>query len=150
MPDFEAYAANLADPAAMKFMTGPSDRRAAFRSFAAQTGAWFLNGGGWWAVERREDHAVVGTVGAFFRETTPDLVELGWSLYPAYWRQGFATEASAAALQYARDTHPARPIVAHIAPDNIASIRVSQHLGMKYEGEADFYGTPIGRDVLPR
>ena len=47
MPDFAVYAANLADPTATKFMPGPSDRRGAWRGFAAQTGSWFLNGGGW-------------------------------------------------------------------------------------------------------
>ena len=150
MPDFGVYAANLADPTATKFMLGPADRRAAWRAFAAQTGSWFLNGGGWWAVEKQEGGAVVGTVGAFFRETTEADVELGWSLYPAHWGQGFATEAAAAALRYALDTHGARPIVAHILADNVASIGVSKHLGMKYEADVDFYGEPIGRYVITR
>jgi RimJ/RimL family protein N-acetyltransferase len=150
MTDFEAYAANLADPVAAKFMSGPCDRRAAWRSFAAQTGSWLLNGGGWWAVEQREGGAVVGTVGAFFRETAEALVELGWSLYPRYWGQGFATEAAAAALQFAIDTHDARRVVAHIAAENLASIAVSKHLGMKYDTDVDFYGQPIGRYVITR
>ncbi len=150
MRDFDAYAANLTDPVAMKFMAGLSDRRAAWRSFASQTGSWLLNGGGWWAVEQREGGAVVGTVGAFFRETDATLVELGWSLYPAYWGHGFATEAAAATLQYALDVHGARRVVAHIASENIASIRVSHHLGMKYEADVDFYGTPIGQYVFTR
>ena len=150
MPDFEAYAANLADPTQTRFLAGPSDRRAAWRTFAAQTGTWFLNGGGWWAVEKRDDGAVVGTVGAFFRETAETVVELGWMLYPAYWARGFATEAAKAALQYALDTHGARPIVAHIAPDNVASIAVSKHLGMTYEAEVDFYGAPICRYMITR
>lgn len=148
MRDFDAYAANLADPAATKFTSGPHDRRAAWRIFAAQTGSWLLNGGGWWAVEQREGGAVVGTVGAFFRETDDTLVELGWTLYPPYWGQGFATEASAAALRYALDTHGARQVIAHISAGNLASIGVSKHLGMKYEGDVDFYGEPVGRYVL--
>ena len=150
MRDFEAYAANLADPAAMKFTLGVLDRRAAWRSFAGQTGSWLLNGGGWWAVEQQESGVAVGTVGAFFRETDATLVELGWSFYPAYWGQGFATEAAAAALQYALDTHGARPVVAHISSGNLASIGVSRHLGMKYEGDVDLYGEPVGRYVLAR
>jgi hypothetical protein len=79
MRDFDAYATNLTDPVATKFTSGLQDRRAAWRSFAAQTGSWLLNGGGWWAVEQREGGAVVGTVGAFFRETDATLVELGCS-----------------------------------------------------------------------
>ncbi len=150
MSDFEAYAVNFADPVATKFMAGPCDRRAAWRGFAAQTGSWFLNGGGWWAVEQREGGAVVGTVGAFFRETDQTLVELGWSLYPRYWGQGFATEAATAALQFAFDTRGARRVVAHIAAENLASIAVSNHLGMKYEANVDLYGESIGRYVITR
>jgi len=150
MSDFEAYATNLADPVATKFMGGPCDRRAAWRSFAAQTGSWFLNGGGWWAVEQQEGGALVGTVGAFFRETAQTLAELGWSLHPPYWGQGFATEAAAAALQFAFDMHDARRVVAHIAAENLASIGVSNHLGMKYEADVDFYGESIGRYVITR
>ncbi len=150
MRDFEAYAANLTDPVATKFMAGTCDRRAAWRSFASQTGSWFLNGAGWWAVEEREGGAVVGTVGAFFRETDATLVELGWSLYPAHWGRGFATEAAAAALQYALDIHGARRVVAHIVAENVASIAVSKHLGMKYQADVDFYGTPIGQYVFTR
>ncbi len=70
MRDFEACAANFADPAATMFMGGVIDRRAAWRIFAAQTGSWFLNGGGWRAIQQREGGSVVGTVGAFLRETT--------------------------------------------------------------------------------
>lgn len=150
MADFEAYAANLADPAATTFTGGPCDRRAAWRAFAAQTGSWVLNGGGWWAVEQREGGAFVGTVGTFVRETAEDRVELGWSLHPAYWGQGFATEAAAAALQFALDTRGAREVIAHIAAANLASLGVSKHLGMKYDADVDFYGEPIGRYVFTR
>jgi RimJ/RimL family protein N-acetyltransferase len=150
MPDFEAYAANLADPAATRFMGGLRDRRAAWRAFAAQTGTWFLNGGGWWAVEEREGGEIVGTVGAFFRETDEALVELGWSLFPAHWGHGFATEAARAALGYAFDAHDAPRVVAHITAGNVASIGVTRHLGMKYEADVDFYGETIGRYAILR
>lgn len=148
--DFDAYAASLADPAATRFTSGVCDRRTAWRLFAAQTGSWLLNGGGWWAVEQRESGVVVGTVGAFFRETDAALLELGWSLYPAHWGHGFATEAAAAALQSALEAHGPRRVVAHIAAENHASIGVSKHLGMTYEGDVDFYGQPTGRYVLER
>ena len=63
---------------------------------------------------------------------------------------GIATEPAAAALQYALDTHGGRQVVAHISAGNLASIGVSKHLGMKYEGDVDFYGEPMGRYVLAR
>lgn len=148
MRDFDSYAANLADPAATTFFGGPSDRRAAWRIFAAQTGTWLLNGGGWWAVEERESDAVVGTVGAFFRETAETRVELGWSLRPAHWGRGFAKEAAGAALHFAVETQGSPQVIAHIAAKNLASVAVSKHLGMTYDTDVDFYGDVIGRYVF--
>jgi RimJ/RimL family protein N-acetyltransferase len=150
MRDFDAYAANLADPAATTFFGGVADRRTAWRIFAAQTGTWLLNGGGWWAVEERESGAVVGTVGAFRRETEETRVELGWSLRPAHWGRGFAREAAAAALHVAVETQGSPQVIAHIAAKNVASIAVSKHLGMTYDGDVDFYGEMIGRYVFTR
>lgn len=150
MLDFEAYAANQADPQAATFFGGVADRRAAWRSFAAQTGSWLLNGGGWWAIEERETGLVVGTVGAFRRETAEARVELGWSLYPAHWRRGIATEAAAAALRYALETQRSPQVIAHIAARNVASVAVSRRLGMTYDTDVELYGDLIGRYVFTR
>ena len=39
-------------------------------------------------------------------------------------------------------------VYAHIDPGNTASLRVAANIGMRYEGDADFYGAPTGRYVL--
>jgi RimJ/RimL family protein N-acetyltransferase len=36
-------------------------------------GGWLLQGAGWWAIELRESGKLVGNVGAFFRETRPEI-----------------------------------------------------------------------------
>jgi RimJ/RimL family protein N-acetyltransferase len=149
MADFDAYAENLADPEATKFLSGVSDRRTAWRLFSSGAGSWVLNGKGWWALELRETGEVVGTVGAFVRETAPD-VELGWTLYRRFWRRGYASEAAKAALQYSLDVYGASRVIAHITPANTASIGVSLKLGMTDEGEVDFYGERISRYALHR
>jgi RimJ/RimL family protein N-acetyltransferase len=141
--DFDAYAEHVADPIAQASLSGPVDRRAAARLFAAASGAWMLYGAGWWAIEHRATGNVVGTVGAFFRESHQDL-ELGWSLYRAFWQQGFATEAARAALDFALVKHGRTRAIALIDSANTASIRVSERIGMGYERDVDFFGTQTG------
>jgi RimJ/RimL family protein N-acetyltransferase len=147
--DFDVYAENMADPVAAEYVAGPIDRRTAWRMFAASTGCWMLNGTGWWGVELRETGDLVGTVGAFYRDNCAEL-ELGWRLFRRFWRRGFATEAAAAVLAFAFDELAAPRAIAHIAKANLASIRVSQQIGMRYETDVDFYGERIGRYVVER
>src|SRR5262245_50937526 len=75
--EFDAFAEDLFDPEATRFMSPVADRRTAWRNFAASQGVWLLHSAGWWAVELRETAEVVATVGAFFRETSAEL-EVGW------------------------------------------------------------------------
>jgi RimJ/RimL family protein N-acetyltransferase len=148
--DFDDYAANLADPIAAEHLGGVSDRRTAWRTFGAGQGFWLLQGAGWWGIELKGTGKLVGTVGAFIRETSPEEIELGWTLYRAYWRNGYATEAAAAALAFALDRHKTNRVIAHINAANTASIRVSEKIGMKYDGEVPFYDVVCSRYVYPR
>ena len=147
--DFEAYAANQADPVAMKHMSGVHDRRTAWRTFSALAGNWLLQGVGWWAIERLDDLAYVGCVGVFYREGAGD-VEMGWFVFRNHWRQGIAAEAGRAALGHALDVFAAPRVTALIDPCNVASIAVAERLGFRYEKEVDFYGQPTSRYACGR
>lgn len=151
--DFDAYAEHLADPPARPPGLAPVDRRMAWRMFTACLGSWALDGAGWWALELRATGLVVGTVGAFFRETHAPgeparHLELGWSVYRPHWRRGYASEGAAAALRDGRERLGARRAIAHIDPSNEASLRVAARLGMTFEGEVDFYGATTGLYAL--
>ncbi len=148
--DLDVFAESFADPIAAQFVGGVVDRRAAWRMLATGVGLWVLTGGGWWAVEMLETGKLVGTVGAFFRETALDDIELGWTVVRSHWRQGIAREAAKAAATYAFERHTVDRVIAHIDPQNVASIRVSEHLGMRYEGEVAFHGEITGRYTLER
>lgn len=164
LSDFEAYARHMSDPSAMKYMGQPVDRRMSWRVFAALMGTWSITSAGWWAVEVTATRDFVGLVGAFFRETSlvtnaqggseleahPDL-ELGWSIFQPFWRNGYAKEAAKAALDHGLAHHPSAPrAIANIHPDNVASINVSKAIGMTFDGDHDFYGEPGIRYALSR
>ncbi len=61
-------------------------------------------------------------------------VDLGYRFHRRYWGQGYATEASAAALNYGFETLGLQKIIAKAMPENTASLKVMQKLGMTFRG----------------
>jgi RimJ/RimL family protein N-acetyltransferase len=140
--DFDAYAAHIADPVSAVHL-GPADRHAAWRIFCSQAGLWLLHGAGWWTVEEKATGQVVGSVGAFFREEST-VMELGWNTYRAFWGQGFANEAAAAALNHALEVRREPKVRALIASANESSLRVAKRLGLMYEADTGIAGKAVG------
>jgi ribosomal-protein-alanine N-acetyltransferase len=104
-----------------------------------------------WAVIHKADGKLIGRCGLCFLDKTPE-VELGYLLDKSYWRRGLATEGSHASLKYGFEVIRLEKIVAIAKPENIASRRVMEKVGMKYEKDAYFYNTnvvyyAISRDV---
>jgi RimJ/RimL family protein N-acetyltransferase len=126
--DFEAWSAIMADAEVMTFLGGVMAPMDAWRAMAMALGHWALRGYGMWAVERKEDHALIGRVGLLNPEGWPGL-EVGWSLGKAYWGQGYATEAASAAMHYAFLTQPVDRVISNIDPGNKASQAVAIRLG---------------------
>lgn len=87
-----------------------------------------------WAVQRRDDpHAPpIGMCGLVRREGLDD-VDLGYAFLPAARGQGFAREAAAAVLAHGLGTLGLKRIVAITAVDNLASGRVLEAIGMRFE-----------------
>lgn len=86
------------------------------------------------ALERLEDHTVVGTVGLYWRSDVNRQAEIGFILLPAFFGQGFATEASHALLVLAFDGLQAHRVYAELDASNVASEKVCQRVGMRREG----------------
>jgi len=138
--DIDAYAAIAADPEVMRFMGGPLDRMDTWRQMAVFAGHWVLRGYGLWVVER--DGELIGRVGLLRHEGWPGL-EVGWLLGREAWGHGYATEAARAASDYAWRELGAEELISLIAPDNHASARVAERLGMRPGEDYDLRGTPV-------
>lgn len=89
-------------------------------------------GFGLWLVELKATGVPIGLCGLIRRDTLPD-VDLGFALLPEYCGQGYATEAAAASVAYARDSAALARIVAITAPDNHRSQSLLKKLGFTYE-----------------
>jgi ribosomal-protein-alanine N-acetyltransferase len=63
-------------------------------------------------------------------------MEFHYWLGEAYWGKGYATEAGRAVLDWVFDAYVVERVQAHCVTDNIASARVMQKLGMRFEGVA--------------
>ena len=81
----------------------------------------------------RESGALIGHMG-FHPWFAPQTYELGWVLHPQHHRQGYATEAAHALLRHAFETLRAHRVIATCQPENPASYRVMEKLGMRREG----------------
>jgi RimJ/RimL family protein N-acetyltransferase len=93
---------------------------------------------GRWAIERRDDGAVAGTVLLVRLPDGDGELEVGWHLHPDSWGHGYATEAAAAVL--ARAFAGGVPeVFAVVRPDNAASLAVCRRLGMEPLGRTDRY-----------
>lgn len=144
--DLDAYAAMCADAEVMRHIGagGPIARATAWRHMALFLGEWALKGAGMWAVELRGDGRMIGRVG-FLNPPDWPACELGWLLARDAWGQGLAFEASAAALDYARQALGLQRLVSMIRPANARSIKLAERLGAAAgNGGApiDFLGSP--------
>lgn len=94
-------------------------------------------GGPWYQfiVERREDGAVVGDLGAGFGVPGERQVELGYRILPAHQRRGYAREAVTALIDYLIARHGMHRLVGVAASLNEASTGLLQALGFRKEGQ---------------
>jgi RimJ/RimL family protein N-acetyltransferase len=90
------------------------------------------NGFGLFAVELKETGVPIGMCGLIRRDVLPD-VDIGYALLERYWNKGYAYEAAAAVLNYGYKTIGLKRIVAITAPDNDASAKVLEKIGLQFD-----------------
>ena len=91
------------------------------------------NGFGLWAVEDKATGEPVGLSGLIRRDVL-EHVDIGYAFLESVAGRGYATEAGAAVMAYGREVVGLTTIVAITTPDNDASGRVLEKLGLKFSG----------------
>lgn len=141
--DFAEYKAMMSNPNVTQFLgdTKPLSATDAWRQMAIFAGHWTLRGFGVWALEERATGKFIGRAGCFEPEGWPGF-EIGYVLAQPAWGNGYATEAAATALAYARNELRRTEIISIIRPLNYGSIRVATGLGATRADGIDFFGGP--------
>lgn len=142
--DFAAHAEMSADPAVMRYLGdgGVHGRSKVAAEISTHVAHWALRGYGQWALECREDGALLGRAGLWNPPGWPGL-EVGWKLARDAWGKGYATEAGRAAIEWTWRTLDAEELISIIHRDNAASIRVAERLGMQPLREQVFKGHEV-------
>jgi ribosomal-protein-alanine N-acetyltransferase len=86
------------------------------------------------ALVHRRDNRVAGGVGTRITNVEQREGDLGYVLRRNLWGQGIATEAARAVLDFAFDALGLHRVWATADPENVASVRVLEKLGMRREG----------------
>ncbi len=140
LSDLDEFASIMANAEVMHFSRSGPWTREQTEQFLKQCQIDYSEarwGYGRLAVVQKSDNRMIGFAGlARFDEIDgcPE-VEIGYRLHPDYWGRGFATEAAAASRDHGfRDLGMTR-LISLIEPENAASVRVAEKIGMTCEKE---------------
>ena len=132
----------LTDPLVMKTLSADgkplSDERIA-ETIRQAVDHWQQHGFGFWVFYRKSDSQLIGRGGLkTYQIDGKDMIGLAYAVMPDYWNGGFATEMAAATLCVGFE-HLAFPeIGSWTLPVNLASQRVMEKLGFRYERDFEF------------
>jgi RimJ/RimL family protein N-acetyltransferase len=147
--DLDALCELYADPEVMRFLSGPRTREQTQTLLAEMIKHWVDHGFGRWALIDKTSGQFIGRCGLNYLPGTTE-IELGYAIGRAHWGRGLTTEAAAMCLHWGFEEFGMERIVAIARPDNGASLRVMQKVGMKYEKEAFFYNADVKYYSLSR
>lgn len=134
--DLEALGAVFARPEVWRYPLGRGFTREETRAFLERqlgyraAGEPFVR-----AAVLRETGKLIGYVGLSVPHWLPEAlpaVEIGWRLDPDHWGRGLATEGARAALSQGFEQLGLDEIIAIYQPENVASGRVMERLGMRF------------------
>jgi RimJ/RimL family protein N-acetyltransferase len=111
----------------------------------------------YWAVILKSTNGLIGHL--FFKQIEPIEFltwELGFIFNPALQNKGFATESFSALIRYGFEHGGIHKVIANCNPENVASWRVLEKIGMTREGTVrknvffrkDKKGIPLWTDTL--
>jgi RimJ/RimL family protein N-acetyltransferase len=135
--DFDAVHAYAGDPVVTRYTAfGPNtpeqtkeflERHRGESSQADRTNYTF-------GLVHKQTNKLIGSCGLMRSDTNGPQYGFGYVLHKDWWRQGLASEATAALIKFGFGELRAHRLWAHVFVGNTASERVLQKLGFRYEG----------------
>jgi RimJ/RimL family protein N-acetyltransferase len=144
--DLDALHEVYGDAEVMRWAGGASDRDGTERALRTHIERHAVDGFAFWAVVERATGALIGDTGL---GRLGDEVEIGWTLRRDRWGLGYATEAARAVLAAALGPLGLDHVIATIHPDNAASVRVAEKVGLRRDRTMERDGIEQLRYVAP-
>lgn len=143
-------------PAVMRWLGGVMDEDGMAKQRTRVEACRAANAFCFWAVERKDDGALLGFCGLKRADapgsTVAGAVEVGWRLREDSWGRGYAREAAIAALDTAFGRFGAEEVVALTVDGNTGSWGLMKRLGMRRREELDYddprYPPPWRRSIV--
>lgn len=144
--DVDTYAEIVADPDVMRLLTGKAQTFEEANQYLEECIASERdNGFSRYAVLLKATEELIGFCG--FRLIDGE-VDFGWRYARKHWNNGYGTEAARAVLNYGRKELRLPLLVAVALPENAASIRIIEKLGLQRDGFGEWDGKETVRYVF--
>lgn len=149
--DLDAFALLNADAEVMRFIgDGKLQSRAQTEvRLNAILDHWEQHDFGLWAAITKQGAEFIGFCGLQFLGNTGE-IEVGYRLAKRFWGMGLATEAAKVGLRFGFEELGVETIVAVVQPENAASCRVVEKIGLRYVKDARFYNTDVKYYAISR
>ncbi|MEK6283794.1 MAG: GNAT family N-acetyltransferase [Acidobacteriota bacterium] len=144
LSDTENLLQIFSDPEAMRYYPGTKTTKETEEWIDWNTTSYRENDFGLWAAILKSSGEFAGQCGLVAQEVEGRReIEIGFLFIRKFWGRGLATEAARASRDYGINPLGSRRLISLIDPENIASRRVAEKVGMKLEKELEQWGKVV-------
>lgn len=142
--DFEEWLVHMNMPDVLAFLGGVQSEEQVAQSFARVREAHESGEPCFYMIALKDTGTLIGRCGiatidaAEAPEEMRGQIQIGWSVRPDHWGQGYAVEAARAGLARAFDHFDAPAVYGQTSERNVPSWRVMEKLGMRRMAELDY------------
>lgn len=148
--DVDAIFALRRDAEFMRFIREPQTKRAEAESWINLVSElWESDKIGFCAVIDKNSNEFIGWCGLWKLKETGE-TEVGYAIAENFQKKGLASEAAEKFLEYGFQQLNLEKIVAVARPENTASRRVMEKIGMNYDGIGRFYDCDLAHYSITR
>ncbi len=140
--DLDGLFAILGDAETLSYYPAPFTRAQVEEQWIGRSTDLFATRGlGHRALVRKDDGFFVGQCGFLVPQIHgKEEVEVGWHVHRSLWGRGYAPEAAAALRDQAFEQLRLDHLISLIRPENVASWRVAEKIGMKPREKLEYHG----------
>lgn len=135
--DFDAVHVYASDPVVTRYTAfGPNtvEQTKGFLQFVSGESSQEDRANYTFGLVHKQTNKLIGSCGLMRSDTNGPQYGFGYVLHKDWWRQGLASEATAALVKFGFDELRAHRLWAHVFLGNTASERLLQKLGFRHEG----------------